>query len=120
LFDTVEDVVTDGLITLFMEQHNADKYLQNQRTSLVNIHSSLGGKSPSSSNGVSFTTEGLRPTLNTISEDAMCEDEQVEEKLLFTNGCKVDPLATLIPRALPLVDPLKSPDDESIVSDSQV
>ena len=121
LFDTVEDVVADGLITLFMEKHNADRYLQSQRSSLVTIHNNLGGRSPSSSNGICVTAEGLRSTLNTISEqDVMCENEQVEENFSCRNDCGIDPLATLIPHALPLVDPLKSPDDESTISDSQV
>ena len=113
LFDSVEDVVADGLITLFMEKHNADKYLQNQRSSLV----TLGVKSPSHSNGVPFINEGLRSTLVTIAEQDVTGDEQQKE---LVNGYGIDPLATLVPRTLPIVDPLKSPDDESLVGDSQV
>ena len=105
-----------------MEKNNADKYLQNQRSSLVTIHNSLGGKSPSHSNGVSLGNEASWSTLTTIAEqDAICDiDEQVKEKFPIANGYGIDPLATLVPRALPIVDPLKSPDDESSISDSQV
>ena len=93
-----------------MEKHNADKYLQNQRSSLVTFHNNLGGRSPSTSNGVS--------TLTTIAEHTRDKDEQVMEQITIPNGYGVDPLATLVPRTLP--EPLKSPDDESVVSDSQV
>lgn len=100
-----------------MEKNNADKYLQSQRSSLVTIHNNLGGRSPSSSNG--FTNDGVRSALTPIAEQDFTFDE-VKESLPIVNGYGVDPLASIVPRALPLVDPLKSPDNESVVSDSQV
>ena len=113
LFDTVEDVVADGLITLFMEKNNADKYLQSQRSSLVTIQNSLGGRSPSSSNGIGST-------LTPIAEHDITFDHDQVKELPITNGYGADPMATLVPRSLPTSDPLKSPDAESVVSDSQV
>lgn len=118
LFDTVEDVVADGLITLFMEKNNADKYLQSQRSSLVTLHNHLGAtksQQQCSDNGVGGSN------LATISEqDATCDDEQVKTSLPVANGFGVDPTMTLIPHSVPIGDPIKSPDDESVVSDSQV
>lgn len=115
LFDTVEDVVADGLITLFMEKHNADKYLQSQRNSLV---TSAVGRTQPSNNGLFVANES---TLTPIAEqDITCDDQQVNEPSLVANGYGVDPTATIVPHTLPTPDPLKSPDDESVVSDSQV
>ena len=114
IFDSVEDVVADGLITLFMEKHNADKYLQSQRSSLVTIQNNLGGRSPSSSNGIGST---LTPI---AEQDVTFDHDQQVKDLPIANGYGADPLATLVPRTLPTNDPLKSPDNESVVSDSQV
>ena len=114
LFDSVEDVVADGLITLFMEKHNADKYLQTQRSSLVTIQHGLGGRSPSSSNGIGST---LTPI---AEQDVTLDHDQQAKDLPIANGFGADPLATLVPRTLSTSDPLKSPDNESVVSDSQV
>ena len=121
LFDTVEDVVADGLITLFMDKHNADKYLQSQRSSLFTAHNNLSSvrAHQPSNNGVS---EALHSSLTPIAEqDFTFDDERAKEVLPIANGYRADPTATIIPRQLPSIDPVKSPtDDESIVSDSQV
>lgn len=109
-------MVADGLITLFMEKHNADKYLQSQRSSLVTIHNNLGGRSPSSSSNGIPANDGLRSTLTPIAE----QDFTFEEPLPIANGYGADPMATIVPRPLLTGDPLKSPDNESVVSDSQV
>jgi len=119
LFDSVEDVVADGLITLFMEKHNADKYLQSQRSSLVTIHNSVEGRSPN--NGLS---EGLRSNLTPIAEqDLTFDDQQTKQPSSSTaNGYGEDPTMTLVPHHYTpaTVDPIKSPDDESVISDTQV
>ena len=106
-----------------MEKHNADKYLQTQRSSIVTtIHNNLGAsKSPSSSASNGLTSEGLRSALTPIAEqDFTFDNEPTKEPSLIANGYGIDPMATVVPHALPTGDPLKSPDNESVVSDSQV
>ena len=103
-----------------MEKHNADKYLQSQRSSLVTIHNSVGGKSPT--NGL---PEGLRSNLTPIAEqDFTFDDHQMKQPSSSStaNGYGDDPTMTLVPHhyAPATVDPTKSPDDESVVSDTQV
>ncbi|XP_065898363.1 N-chimaerin-like isoform X2 [Dysidea avara] len=128
LFDNVEDVVADGLITLYMEKHNADNYLQRQRSSII---SSLG----STQNG-SVKQQKPLPKLpsgfidNDLNKDTRCAltpiveqefnfDDNSRSQLPIANGYNADPTMSIMPRNdLPgHNDPVNSPED-SLVSES--
>ena len=123
-------MVADGLITLYMEKHNADNYLQRQRSSII---SSLG----STQNG-SVKQQKPLPKLpsgfidNDLNKDTRCAltpiveqefnfDDNSRSQLPIANGYNADPTMSIMPRNdLPgHNDPVNSPED-SLVSESHV
>jgi len=132
LFDNVEDVVADGLITLYMEKHNADNYLQRQRSSIISS-SQLG----TTQNG-SVRPQKPLPQLpsgfidNDLNKDTRCAltpiveqefnfDDNSQPGLPVVNGYSADPTMSIIPHNDfsgngDLINSL----EDSLVSESQV
>jgi len=132
LFDTVEDVVADGLITLFMEKHNADSYLQRQRSSIISSSSIVNGGSVRQQKPLpklpsclidNDLNKDLRCALTPIVEQEFNFDDKARPQIPITNGYNADPTMSIMPcndHDPPSYNDVVNSPEDSVVCESQV
>jgi len=122
-------VVADGLITLYMEKHNADNYIQRQRSSIISSlqlgatqNGSVKPKKPLPKLPSCFIDNDLnndtRCALTPIVEQEFNLDDSSRPQLPIANGYCADPTLSIVPRNdLPCnSDPVNSPEDSLVES----